>query len=111
MVPLYLAHHGLVGLKPLEPGFKRFEVRPQLGDLEEFELTTHTVQGPITLRSRGKRGGRDITLVLPANATGELVVPKEESVNLPAAPGTNPPGHSRFGLPQGSSVTVHLTQV
>ncbi len=35
VVPAYIALHGLLGLAPLEPGFKRFEVRPQLSDLQE----------------------------------------------------------------------------
>ena len=30
VVPLYIAYQGLMGLKPLEPGFKRFELRPRL---------------------------------------------------------------------------------
>ena len=49
--------------------------------------------------------------VIPANARGALVVPKEETVDLPTAPGANPPGNKRFLLPQGTSVTVHLKQV
>lgn len=56
VVPLYIAFHGLIWLKPLEPGFKRFERRPQLGDLADLDLTAFTVLGPVSLRAGGRRG-------------------------------------------------------
>jgi len=111
VVPLYLAYHGLMGLKPLAPGFQRFELRPQLGDLERFELTAHTVQGPITLRSRGQRGSRDVILELPVQAQGELVLPKEEVPDLSPVPGLTPAGHNRFSLPRGRAVELRLRSV
>ena len=56
VVPLYIAYMGLAGIRPLEPGFRRVEIRPQLADLEELELTAFTVRGPIHFLSKGKRG-------------------------------------------------------
>src|ERR1035437_9429861 len=38
VAPLYIAYQGLMGLMPLEPGFKRYELRPQLVDLEDLDL-------------------------------------------------------------------------
>ena len=35
MAPLYIAYQGLAGIRPLAPGFKRLEIRPQLVDLEQ----------------------------------------------------------------------------
>ena len=110
VVPLYIAYQGLLGLKPLEPGFKRFELRPQLGDLEDIDLTAFTIQGPVSLRSRGKPGERELVLQLPPGGHGELVLPQDENVDLPAA-SPAPAGHRRFQLTPGGAVTLRLKNV
>jgi hypothetical protein len=111
VVPLYIAYHGLLGLKPLEPGFKRFELRPQLGDLEDLDLTAFTVQGPVRLRSRGKPGERELVLQLPPDGQGELILPQGEAIALPGVAGVAPAGHRRFRLAPGGPVTLRLKHV
>jgi alpha-L-rhamnosidase len=111
VVPLYIACQGLMGLKPLEPGFKRFELRPQFGDLEELELTAFTARGPISLRSRGRLGQREFVLQLPSGGHGELVLPQDETIELPEAPGPAPARSRRFKLPTGGSLTLRLKRV
>ena len=111
VVPLYIAYHGLMGLKPLEPGFKRFDLRPQLGDLEDLDLTAFTGQGPVSLRSRGKPGERELMLQLPPGGQGELVLPQDEAMELPVAAGLAPAGHRRFRLAPGGTVTLRLKHV
>src|ERR1035441_4696892 len=101
VVPLYVAFHGLLGLKPLEPGFKRYELRPQLGDLDDLDLTAFTVQGPVSMRSRGKLGERDVVLQLPPGGQGELVLPQDEVIDLPTSAGPAPAGHRRFSMQIG----------
>ncbi len=109
VVPLYIAHQGLMGLKALEPGFKRFQLRPQLGDLEDLDLTAFTVQGPVSLRSRGKPGGRELVLQWPSGGQGELVVPQDEAIELPDAAGPVPAGQRRYKLPSGGApLTLRL---
>jgi hypothetical protein len=111
VVPLYLAYHGLLGLKPLAPGFHRFELRPQLADLADLDLTAFTVLGPLNFRAQGQRGQREVTLRLPPGGHGELVLPREEKVDLPAAAGPAPAGHCRFSLPPDSTLALRLKQV
>ena len=111
VVPLYIACQGLLGLKPLEPGFKRYELRPQLGDLADFDLTAFTVQGPVSLRSRGKPGEREVVLQLPSGGQGELVLPQHEAVELPGVIGPAPAGLRRFMLARGGTVTLRLKHV
>ena len=36
VAPLYIGYHGLAGILPLAPGFRRVEVRPQLADLQSL---------------------------------------------------------------------------
>jgi hypothetical protein len=108
VAPLYIAYQVLMGLKPLEPGFKRYELRPQLGDLADLELTAFTVQGPVSLRSRGKVGEREVVLQLPSSGQGELVLPKDEIVELPEISTPAPVGNRRYHLPTGGIITLHL---
>jgi alpha-L-rhamnosidase len=111
VVPLCIAFHGLMGLKPIEPGFKRFELRPQLGGLNELDLTAFTVPGPIKMHGQGKQGEREVLIQSPPAGEGELVLPEGEAVALPMAPGPVPAGHRRYRLPVGATVTLRLQQV
>ena len=106
VVPLYLAFHGLAGLRPLVPAFKRVELRPQLADLADLELTAHTVQGPIQVSARGAIGRREITVSLPSGCAGEIILRREESVTLDRAAGPAPARHLRYKLPAGRSTVV-----
>jgi hypothetical protein len=109
VAPLYVIYMSLAGIKPLEPGFKRVEIWPQLADLELLELTAHTVRGPIVFSGRGKVGDREISLSLPQGCEGELVVRREEKL-LPLAPVASPAHarHARYRLLAGETTKVHL---
>ncbi len=48
--PAYLFPAYLLGIRPLEPGFRTFAVDPQPADLEALSGSVPTPQGPITLR-------------------------------------------------------------
>ena len=98
VAPLYVTHMSLAGIRPLEPGFRRCEIRPQPADLQLLEVTTYTPLGPLILQTRGKAGARDLTLILPAGCAGELVVRAEESLSLPIIPGPALSGHVRYRL-------------
>ena len=108
VAPLYVTYMSLAGIKPLEPGFRRCEVWPQLADLDLLELTAHTIKGPLIFSARGKKGKREITLTIPDNCAGELVVPRDEALKLPSASGVAPSGHRRYQLPSGKITTVDL---
>jgi len=106
VVPLYLAFHGLAGLRPLVPGFKRVELCLQLADLADLELTAHTIRGPIQVSARGAIGRREITVSLPSGCAGEILLRREESTTLARAAGPAPPSHLRYRLPAGRSRMV-----
>jgi alpha-L-rhamnosidase len=110
VAPLYVFFMSVAGLKPLAPGFVRVEIRPQPGDLEALELAAHTVRGPIRLRSQGPFGARQVTLTLPNDGAGELVVPEAESVRLDRLTEAAP-GLARYRLPSGQPVAVALKHV
>lgn len=111
VVPLYLAYHGLAGIRPLTPGYGRVELRPQPADLEDLSLTARTVHGPIRFQSHGRRGDRQVTLEVPAGCEAELVLPRGERVDLAPAPGKAPAGCRRYALPSGRPVRLQLRKV
>jgi alpha-L-rhamnosidase len=108
VVPLYITFHGLLGLKPITPGFQRFELRPQFADLADLEATAFTVKGPISVKSRGRPGEREVEFGLPPAAEGELVLPAGEQVDLPPARENAPAGYRRYRLPSGEISRLRL---
>ena len=108
VVPLYLAYHGLMGLKPLAPGFQRLELRPQLGDLAELHLIAYTVRGPVTFTATGPLGQRDLTVRIPSGCEGEIVLQSDERVELEKIAAPAPPQLSRYRLPGGTPVKLRL---
>lgn len=109
VAPVYLLFQGVAGIRPLEPGFTRYEVRPQLGDLNSFALDAHTVHGPIRFAVRGQRGERVLRLVTPPVGRGELVLDSAERVDLEALPAGGD-GHARYALPVDGQIEVLLSR-
>ncbi len=108
VAPLYVTCMSLAGIRPLTPGFGRVEIRPQLADLPDLELTVPTVRGPLQFRAQGLPGGRALSLALPDTCAGELVLRREEQVALSPVPGPAPQGHLRYALPPGRTVQLRL---
>ncbi len=107
LAPLYVSYMCLAGIRPLEPGFSRCEIRPQLADLDLLELTAFTVKGPLSFQCRGKLGERELSLAVPEHCAAELLVHKDEKLEL-APLASAPDGLRRYRLPQGKPVKIHL---
>jgi hypothetical protein len=103
VVPLYVAAMSLAGVRPLEPGYARYEIRPQLADLPDLKLDVTTPRGLIGFDACGTFGMRELTLTLPPKGKGELVVDPRERLSL--EPAGNP---GRFLLPQGQTIRLTL---
>ncbi|WP_165235605.1 alpha-L-rhamnosidase N-terminal domain-containing protein [Aquisphaera insulae] len=106
VAPLFLAVEGLAGIRSRAPGFARAEVRPQLADLADLELTVHTVKGPFRFKAAGMPGSREITVEPPPGCIAEIVLRREESITLPPAAGEVLAGHARYALPEKSTRLV-----
>jgi len=109
VAPLYVTTMTLAGIRPLQPGFKRCEIRPQPADLELLELTVHTTRGPIGFSSRGKLGQRELRLALPLECEGELVVDRREILALEPSPaGAAVDSLRRYRLTPGETTLLDL---
>ena len=82
VAPVIMLYQGVAGIMPLTPGYKTVQIRPQPGDLELIELTTHTAKGAITFICKGKKGKRELMLEIPEGMKAELILDKKEKVSL-----------------------------
>lgn len=85
IAPFFAAYMCLAGIEVIEPGAKVIHIRPQLGNLEELELTYYTALGSIHFWSKGKKGRRSLKLDFPDGVKVVLILAENE----------NPPKNSR----------------
>ena len=65
--PLYLIQAGVLGVRPLTPGFSTFAVAPQLADLGDVSGAIPTPRGRIWIKAEDKADGQtQVTLDVPA---------------------------------------------
>ena len=105
VVPLYVLFQDVAGIRPIAPAFKRVQVRPQLGDLEDLDVTAHTPAGPIRLTAEADGDAHRVELTLPSGCEGELLVPCGSSVSVESLSQDNPLGLERYRLRPGERST------
>ena len=103
VAPLMVTYMNLAGIQPLVPGFKKAQIRPQLGDLEQLSLMNYTVQGPILFSATGKFGNRTVEITLPQGCEAELVVPANEDIKNLLAIGQPVNGLKKYRLVTGQT--------
>ncbi len=92
VTPIALLCTDIAGIRPAAPGFARCQVRPQLGDLAQLDLTAHTVRGPIRFVAQQVGGLHHITVTLPPGCGGELLLPAGAAPGLPLLDQQHPLG-------------------
>ena len=99
--PLYILYMDILGIRPTAPGFTACDVRPQLGDIGDLEVTARTVKGPFVFKAI--RHGEDyaVTLTVPEGCQATLVLPEEVVCDLPAAEASTMKGLKRYVLGSG----------
>jgi hypothetical protein len=67
----------LMGIEPLEPGFKKIRIKPQPATLGQAEIQVPSVRGDIRVSFDNQPGERFSLLVeIPANSLAEVWLPK-----------------------------------
>lgn len=88
---------GIFGIRPLEPGFGRFQVWIQAGPLRKASVTAPTVKGPVCVsfeKSEGAPEKLEVVLTVPPNTEAEVRSGADGSVVCRFSCGTH-----RFLLP------------
>ncbi len=65
------------GLYPLEPAWKKFMVKPDLGGLEFAETANETVAGKVSVKIAKIDTGLDINLIVPNESEAVLYIPEK----------------------------------
>lgn len=73
--PASMIVRGMFGIRPTRPGFRNFEVRPQVGDLPYASIRVPTVKGPIVVSLGQNREAYEVEITVPANTTGTVYLP------------------------------------
>ena len=66
VVPLYILAQDIAGIRPTAPGYARCQIRPQLGDLQELELTVHHTARSAAFRLADRSRWLPAALDIPA---------------------------------------------
>jgi len=76
-VPANIIPRRLMGIEPLEPGFRKIRIKPQPATLRQAQIKVPTIRGDI-LVSFDNQPGEKFTLEveIPANTTAEVWLPK-----------------------------------
>ena len=72
--PANIIPHFLVGVRPLEPGFRKILVKPQLGALQSISATVPTIRGPVSV-SVEQTDSLRMTVAIPGNTEAEVHLP------------------------------------
>lgn len=73
--PAYLLPQGLFGLRPLEPGYRSFAIRPQPGPLDQAEVRLPVPAGAITVTARRDGDRQEYVIEVPPDSTGHFSLP------------------------------------
>ncbi|PPL03679.1 family 78 glycoside hydrolase catalytic domain [Parapedobacter indicus] len=76
-VPANVIPRKLMGVEPLEPGWKTFRVRPQIGSLKWATINVPTIKGDIAVSCKQDPSTYVMQLVVPANTSGTVELPSE----------------------------------
>ncbi len=77
IIPRYV-----MGIQPLEPGFGRFQIKPQVGDLKEGRLDLATIRGTIHVDFKtNHKTFFKLKVRIPANTSAKVLLPKLGTVD------------------------------
>lgn len=75
-VPASAIPRKLMGIEPLEPGFKKIRIKPQPSGLQRAEIKFPTIRGDLQMSFENKPGQSFVlNLKLPGNTTSDIYLP------------------------------------
>ncbi len=73
----------VLGVQPIEPGFKRISIAPQIGSLEHVQGRVPTVRGFVDVEVRQQSGARyELNFSIPANTSARVAIPVAEDAEV-----------------------------
>jgi alpha-L-rhamnosidase len=81
-VVLPVMQESLLGVRPLDPGYARFEVRPPASGLHDASGRVPTDRGPIEVSWTRSAGSIRLRVTVPVNAVAVVRLPGRDAVTL-----------------------------
>jgi len=83
--PANLIPRRLMGVMPIEPGFEKVRIQPQVGPLEYAELKQPTLLGPIFIKFQRTHGEGVYNVSIPGGMSAEVILDGyEDAIEIPA---------------------------
>ena len=99
--PLIVLSQKVAGIAPLEPGYRRFSVQPQLGGLTSAAATVDSVAGEIKVEIQITEDAVEFALAVPPGTHAELSIPAKYAVQVEVDGTTILPQDGPSRLPTG----------
>lgn len=75
-VPANIIPRKLMGIEPLEPGFRKIRIKPQPASLEHAEIKYPTIRGDVFVSFQNKPNQSfKLNITIPANTTSDVYLP------------------------------------
>ncbi len=102
--PANLIPRKLMGIEPLEPGFRKIRIKPQPDTLRQASIQTPTIRGNVTVAFEQTPDKRfEMQVEIPANTVAEVWLPsmgKQTRVSVD--------NHSEKGLREGAFIKIQV---
>lgn len=97
--PAAFVSNGIFGIVPTEPGFEKFEVKLQPGEVESAQIRIPTIKGKIGVSYLMRNElFQKIEISVPSNTTAELYIPIDKAKPMDE---TEDNGYYKIILPAG----------
>lgn len=73
--PANIIPRHLVGVQPLEPGFSKIQIKPQIGDLEFVDAQVPTIRGSVLVSVQQDEARYALNITIPGNTTAKVYLP------------------------------------
>ncbi|MCQ2252153.1 MAG: alpha-L-rhamnosidase [Bacteroidales bacterium] len=82
--PANIITRKIMGIEPLEPGFRKIRIKPMAAGLEHASITSPTPRGPVRVSIRNSKQKNKSTLKaeIPANMAAEIILPNGKSATV-----------------------------
>ena len=88
--PANLIPRKLMGIEPIEPGFRKISIKPQPGSLRSAEIIHPTIRGDLSVSFTNEPGQSfQLEVEIPANTTADISLPfysKSQTIQINGHP-------------------------
>jgi len=74
--PAYHIARNIMGIQPLDPTFRKIQIKPQPGNLQHASIKTPTIRGSVKVSFEKSKQGFNMDFSIPANTIARVILPE-----------------------------------